>query len=182
MSTDIWLGILFGGIALLAQYLPAKWGIPIGLVVVGLSLWQLGWGGWPLWLSIALLSLVAWRIFLHRGVFEKEKSEKKEQARQIHNRIIELDNQLENTKAKLSTGKNWQQDPEVRNILDKLQMELNNLGYLINNRNYDRWAEALMRLYSHELEFHKRANGLMDKWGNARINAKLRDFINKVKG
>ncbi|MBI4188900.1 MAG: hypothetical protein HY529_06805 [Chloroflexi bacterium] len=72
MSSEIFYAILLAGIALLAQYLPAKWGIPIGLAAVGLSVWQLGWGSWALWLAIALAGLVILRVLLHRGFLEKK--------------------------------------------------------------------------------------------------------------
>lgn len=181
MAPDIAYALFFGGLALIAQYLPARWGVPIGLATVGLSAWQLGWVGWPLWLGIVLAGLVVWRIFLHRGIFEKEKTGKREQARNLHNKIVELDLSLEKKKSELSKDGDWQQNPDIRDILDKLQTELNNLGYLVNSYDYDRWAEAMMSLHSKKFHFHIKDNDVLSEWGRARINAKLRAFIKKVK-
>lgn len=181
MSPDIAYAVFFGGLALLAQYLPARWGIPIGLAAVGLSVWQLGWVGWPLWLGIALAGLVVWRIFLHRGIFEKVKTGDREQARNIQSKIMELDISLENKKSELSNDGDWQQNPDIRGILDKLQAELNNLGYLVNRSDFDRWAEAMMTVISKKLRFHLTKHDELDEWGRARINAKLREFVRKVR-
>jgi membrane protein implicated in regulation of membrane protease activity len=189
MSSDITFAILFGGLALLAQYLPAKWGIPIGFVMVALSIWLLGWVGWPLALAIILIALVVWRIFSHRGLFEKDKEkerkriEKREQAQKIHNKIMDLFLQLEKEEDNLPKDEDWQHNLDIRSILDELQIELNNLGYLINNSDYDRWVEDMMSVYSKKLRFHiKNHDSEFSEWGRARINAKFRAFINKIKG
>ena len=182
MPNDIALAILFGGLAMLAQYLPAKYGVPVGLLAVALSIWQLGWVGWPLWLGVVLLSLVAYRLFARHGLLEKQGHANKETAQALHNRIMELDALLEKTKRGLSKDEEWQQNPEIRNTLDKLQTDLNNLGYLVNSSDFDRWAEAMMSLHSKELHFHITDNDMWSEWGRARINAKLRKFVNKVKG
>jgi hypothetical protein len=189
MSPDITYAILFGGLALLAQYLPARLGIPIGLAAVALSIWQLGWVGWPLGLAIILTVLVMWRVLINRGIFQKDiekekgKNIKKEQARKLHSTIMELLSQLEVSENKLSENENWQQNQQIRNILDDLQKGLNNLGYLVNNYDYDRWVEYMMHTYSSQIHFHmKEHDSDYSEWGRARINAKFRYFINKIKG
>ena len=107
---------------------------------------------------------------------------RKDQAKDLHKEIMRLDSSLERKKDELSKDEDWKQNPEIRDLLDKLQQELSELGYLVNNRDYDRWAEAMMSLHSRKLEFHmKERESYYDEWGRARINAKLRDYIKKVK-
>ena len=52
---------------MLAQYLPARWGIPIGIGAVILASWNLGFidlHGWHFWFVLILAGLVIWRIAL----------------------------------------------------------------------------------------------------------------------
>ncbi|MFC1965712.1 hypothetical protein ACFLWI_02025 [Chloroflexota bacterium] len=66
---------------MIAQYLPWKIGIPIGIAAIIWPVWQL-WGGswqlswhnWQLWLVIALFALLAWRIY--RAARGRGKTEK----------------------------------------------------------------------------------------------------------
>ncbi|MBN1161653.1 MAG: hypothetical protein JXA17_06890 [Dehalococcoidales bacterium] len=105
----------------------------------------------------------------------------KEKAQVIHKIIMKLFILLEKTKEGLSPQENWQQHPKITDIIDKLQIELNNLGYLVHNTEYDRWAEAVMVHQSKMLKFHTIDRDDYSEWGRARINAKLRVFINKIK-
>jgi hypothetical protein len=185
IPSEIYLAIFFGGVSVLAQYLPARWGIPIALIAIVLSVWQLGWGVWPLLFMLVLTGLLIWRIIAQRGLLEKDKEKlkiaKKERAYTLHKRIMELDSELEGEKDKLTSKEKWKENSNVRRILDELQITLNDLGYLVNSRDYDRWVEAIMSLHSKKLEFHyKEHEAPLDEWSRARINAKLRDFIKKV--
>lgn len=174
---------------MLAQYIPAKVGVPIGLAAVALSVWQLGLGGWPLWLGIALLVLVIWRLVTHRGLFEKDKEKEAHrnsklfQAQKIQDEIMSLLSQLDKEESKLSETGKWKDEPIIKDILSKLQSNLNKLGYIIKNTQFDRWAEQMMQMYSQMMAFHvKDSDSLYDEWGWARINSKFRYFINKIKG
>lgn len=58
--------MLFGGLAVLAQYLPARFGVPIGVAAVALALWKLGLDGlfsWQSWVIVALIGLVLYRSY-----------------------------------------------------------------------------------------------------------------------
>ncbi len=52
---------------MVAQYIPARFGIPLGVVVALVAAWKIGIIGWPLswqpWVVIVLLGLVVWRIW-----------------------------------------------------------------------------------------------------------------------
>lgn len=168
--------------------------------------------GWEIFLIIAILILTFlifiyfWRIRSRVSpqtantiaapfaVFRKQwvhalrtRQAHKAQAHKIHIEIIDLYSLLENKKDELAKNQDWskqhwQENPEVRGILDKLQIQFNELGYLVNNYEYDRWVEAMMDLNSKELHFHMKGHdSAYDEWGRARINAKLRTFIRKVK-
>jgi hypothetical protein len=66
MSADFWWTVLFGGLALISQYLPAKYGLPIGFVAIALATWQLGLGSllnWQSWVVIALIGLLLYRFY-----------------------------------------------------------------------------------------------------------------------
>jgi hypothetical protein len=68
----------------------------------------------------------------------------REKAQHIHKNIMELFVLMEDTKNELSNKDNWLQNTKIIDLLSKLQTELNNLGYLINKSEYDRWIEAVM--------------------------------------
>lgn len=106
----------------------------------------------------------------------------KAEAYAIHKKIIELTTKLWETKDKFSNDEDLQKNPEIQHIMDELQIEINNLGHLINKREFDIWAEDLMRVYSKFLRFHMPVHDEWGEWGRARINTKFRYYINKVKG
>jgi len=101
----------------------------------------------------------------------------KAQAKKIHSNIMSLIIELETAKDGLSTDIGWQNTPTIRGVLNKMQMELNDLGYLVKNSEYDRWAEQMMHYQSHTLHFHMKDDDMYTEWGRA-----LRDFVNRVRG
>jgi hypothetical protein len=106
----------------------------------------------------------------------------KEEARAIHEKIKELDTKLWETEEKLPQDEDLQKNPEIKHIMDELLSETDKLGHLINNREYDNWVETWLQVYSRFLHFHMDLRDENGVWSRARLNSKIRWFINhKVK-
>lgn len=167
----------------LAAYLKPAIGVPVLLALLVLGVWLI-WRSYrqPLLDTQSRPNLELQEIRKKDNGKEATISNKTK-GQQIHTKILELDTLLEKTKSGLAKEENWLANPEIRDTLDKLQVELNTLGYLIKRNDYDRWAEEMMKMHSWELTFHIKDSDInKSQWGNARVNAKLRWFINKIKG
>jgi hypothetical protein len=116
------------------------------------------------------------------NISEIHKQTKKEQAKNLHNEIIDLERKLWETRDNLPKEVDVLKNPDIKQILDDLQNKMNALGYLINKREYNLWVESLMEMYSRDLEYSFDMHGGTGMWGRARINTKFREFINKIKG
>jgi hypothetical protein len=73
---------------------------------------------------------------------------KREIAQAHHQNIMNIFNQIEITKKRLPCTNNWLRDPELSCLFNKLRIELNDLGYLINKRAYDKLSESIMLYHS----------------------------------
>lgn len=113
---------------------------------------------------------------------QQTKTSNKAKARVLHNEIMDTLAEMADKEDKLPVNEDWMQNPEVKVILDMLQAKLNDFGYLVNNRDYDRWAEVMMHYYSRLLSSRYREHDSeFSEWGRARINSKLRAFVKRVK-
>ena len=153
------------------------------------GVWQ-----WPI---IGLIILVTISLFIYfwrkRNVAAKSDIQqiknttkshpRRERAIEIHNQIMGLETRLWETRDKLPDTEDSLKNPEVKHIMDELQAKMNELGHLVNNSDYDRFAEVLMGMYSKDLEFNISMHDNTGMWGRARINSKFPWYINhKVKG
>lgn len=105
----------------------------------------------------------------------------KGQGQILHREIIALFNDLGNIKDKQSKDIKWQDIPEVRVIMDSLQIKFNDLGYLVKKEKYDKWVEAIMQMSASELMYHYNEHNPMNEWGRAVINRKLRAFVHSIR-
>lgn len=135
------------------------------------------------------VSVVVAVVYIFRGKHEAAPtsigapvSSRRAQAQIMHQKIIELDDELEQIIEQKTSSDDWRHDPSISGTIEKLQVAFNNLGYLVNSREYDRFVENYMLLKSKRLQYHqKSADSAFNDWGRARINAKLRDFVYKIK-
>lgn len=101
----------------------------------------------------------------------------------IQQRIDKLYSTLWKTKDDLPADTDLLHNKKIIQIMDELQSELNKLGQIIKDREYDRWTTHFVSLLSRMLRFHLDIRKNHGEMAHAMINAKLRDFINrKVRG
>jgi hypothetical protein len=137
--------------------------------------------GWTIIIIFILMIIV-----FSRGILKKDsilrKGKNKEEALNIHQKIIELDTKLWETKDRLPENEDLQKNAEIVHIMDELLSETNKLGHLVNSSEYDSWVEAWMQSYSRFLEFHHPMHDENGTFARTRLNSNLRRFIRKVRG
>ena len=139
--------------------------------------------GWPIvgFGGVGAIAMFV-RGALHKDNVVAQVASRKAEAQAIHQRIIVLDLDIEKAASRLTDNVEWREDPTIREALDKLQTELNSLGYLVNKSEYDQWAEDFMLNRAKELEFHQRvSDSEMNEWGRARVNTILRGYVRRVR-
>lgn len=116
--------ILFGGIALISQYLPTRVGIPIGIAATVFAVWQLGFGdflAWQTWVVLVIALLVSIRLLLF---FLKRKNKKADSIARIK-QIKILDSEITE---RINTRMEYL--PELKKTLNEY---INRVEYLANN-------------------------------------------------
>ncbi len=94
----------------MAQYIPARFGVPLGLAAVAIATWQLGWAGWlgwQSWVIIILFSLVVWRSYKSVRRDRQEKSistdlqERRESIAELRATMAEIETQVDDVRAEI---------------------------------------------------------------------------------
>jgi hypothetical protein len=151
--------------------------------------------GWEITIIVAIIAIMGWLTIYYWCKRTKNNqitsntnnssvikpTPNKDKGIQIHNEIIVLLNKLSDTCDKLSKNEKPLENTEVKKILDEIQIKINDLGHLINKREYDRYSESWITMITREVEHHSRKHEYLDMWGGARVNSNIRYFVSKIK-